>query len=74
MGNLFHALLTHPEAWEQCVQEPATQAGAIQELLRWNPPVAAQPRFTHPENPVELAGVEIPANSPVLFGRRCRQP
>jgi cytochrome P450 len=68
MSNLFHALLTHPEAWEQCVAEPAAQAGAIQELLRWNPPVAAQPRFTHPDHPVRLAGVEIPANSPVLFG------
>ena len=68
MSNLFHALLTHPGSWEQCVAEPAAQAGAIQELLRWNPPVAAQPRFTHPDNPVRLAGVEMPPNSPVLFG------
>lgn len=68
MSNLFQALLTHPEAWEQCVAEPSAQAGAIQELLRWNPPVAAQPRFTHPDHPVQLAGVEMPANNPVLFG------
>lgn len=68
MGNLFHALLTHPESWEHCVSRPDKQANAIQELLRWNPPVAAQPRFTRPDSPVELAGVSIPPNTPVLFG------
>lgn len=68
MSNLFHALLSHPQAWEQCVAEPAVQEQAIQELLRWNPPVAAQPRFARPDADVSLAGVEIPANSAVLFG------
>jgi cytochrome P450 len=68
MSNLFHALLTHPQAWEQCVAEPDTQENAVQELLRWNPPVAAQPRFTRPDAMVELAGIEIPPNSAVLFG------
>ncbi|NND67565.1 MAG: cytochrome P450 [Halioglobus sp.] len=68
MGNLFHALLTHPEAWRQCVEEPASQEGAIQELLRWNPPVAAQPRFTRPDREVQVSGVTIPPNSAVLFG------
>ena len=68
MGNLFHALLTHPQAWEQCVEEPDMQEQAIQELLRWNPPVAAQPRFARPDANTELAGVEIPANSAILFG------
>jgi cytochrome P450 len=68
MSNLFHALLTHPEAWEQCVAEPQVQPQAIQELLRFNPPVAAQPRFTRPNAPVFLGGMEIPANTAVLFG------
>jgi len=68
MSNLFHALLTHPDAWERCVAEPHIQPQAIQELLRWNPPVAAQPRFTRPNAPVAFAGVEIPANTAVLFG------
>jgi len=68
MSNLFHALLTHPDAWDQCVAEPQIQPQAIQELLRWNPPVAAQPRFTRPNAPVVLAGVEMPANTAVLFG------
>jgi cytochrome P450 len=68
MSNLFHALLTHPPAWEQCVAEPDVQPAAVQELLRWNPPVAAQPRFSRPDAAVEMAGVQIPANSAVLFG------
>jgi len=68
MSNLFHALLTHPDVWEQCVAEPVIQPQAVQELLRWNPPVAAQPRFSRPDAAVVLAGVEIPANSAVLFG------
>ncbi|MEM8497468.1 MAG: cytochrome P450 [Pseudomonadota bacterium] len=68
MSNLFHALLTHPRAWEQCVDQPAAQQGALQELLRWNPPVAAQPRFSRSDQAVVLAGVEIPANTSVLFG------
>ncbi|MEZ5568801.1 MAG: cytochrome P450 [Halioglobus sp.] len=68
MSNLFHALLSHPDAWRQCVEEPSSQAGAVQELLRFNPPVAAQPRFSTPERDLEIGGVTIPANSPVLFG------
>ncbi len=68
LSNLFHALLTHPDAWEQCVAEPPCQSQAAQELLRWNPPVAAKPRFARPDVPVTLAGVEIPANSAMLLG------
>jgi cytochrome P450 len=68
MSNLFHVLLTHPQAWRQCVEQPDSQAGAVQELLRYNPPVAAQPRYTRPDRDVEVAGLSIPANSPVLFG------
>lgn len=68
MSNLFYALLTHPQAWQQCVEEPESQEGAIQELLRFNPPVAAQPRFSNPTSDIEVAGITIPANSPVLFG------
>ncbi len=68
MGNLFHALLSEPDNWQACVAEPALQEGALQELLRYNPPVAAQPRFSNPQQAIELAGVEIPPNSAVLFG------
>jgi len=68
MSNLFYQLLTHEDAWQQCVDHPPSQAGAIAELLRFNPPVAAQPRFSRPDVDSCVAGVEIPANSAVLFG------
>ena len=68
LGNLLHALLTHREAWEAVVADPERCDDAVEELLRWNPPVAAQPRFARPDRDVELAGVPIPAGSSVLFG------
>ena len=68
LGNLVHALLTHKGAWEAVTQEPERCEDAVQELLRWNPPVAAQPRFARPDRDIELTGVPIPANSAVLFG------
>jgi len=68
LGNLIHALLSQPEAWEACVAEPARHEDAVQELLRWNPPVAAQPRFSRPDRAVEFEGVELPAGSAALFG------
>ncbi|MDH3686722.1 MAG: cytochrome P450 [Myxococcales bacterium] len=68
LGNLLHALGTHPAAWEAVAAEPERAEDAVQELLRWNPPVAAQPRFVRPDADAELAGTRIPANSAVLFG------
>lgn len=68
LGNLIHALGTHREAWRACIEEPARQADAVQELLRWCPPVAAQPRFSAPDREVEFEGCRLPPNSAVLFG------
>jgi len=68
LGNGLHALLTHREAWETVTRDPDRCEDAVQELLRWNPPVAAQPRFARPDRDIECAGVPIPANSSVLFG------
>jgi cytochrome P450 len=68
LGNLVHALLGHRAAWHACVEEPARCDDAVQELLRWNPPVAAQPRFSRPDREVVFGGQRLPPNSPVLFG------
>jgi cytochrome P450 len=68
LGNLIHALLSHREAWAACVEEPDHHEHAVQELLRWNPPVAAQPRFSRPDRDVEFEGLRLPANSALLFG------
>jgi len=68
MSNLFHALLSEPPLWRRCVEDPASQPLALQELLRFNPPVAAQPRYTPPDREVTVCGVTLPPNSAVLFG------
>ncbi len=60
--------MTHPDAWRACVEAPESQAGAVQELLRWNPPVAAQPRFSRPDRATRFEGTLLPPSSSVLFG------
>lgn len=68
LGNLIHALLSHEEAWQACTLEPERCDDAVQELLRWNPPVAAQPRFARSDADICFAGVDMPRNASVLFG------
>jgi cytochrome P450 len=71
LGNLVHALLSHrdrAEIWRGCAEVPARCDDAVQELLRWNPPVAAQPRFSRPDAEIEFFGRDMGPNSSVLFG------
>jgi cytochrome P450 len=39
IGNTMLALLRHPEAWERVVADPSLVEAAIEETLRWDPPV-----------------------------------
>jgi cytochrome P450 len=66
LGNLLFALLSEPERWKRVVEEPDERHAAVEELLRWENPVAVVPRVAAAE-PVEFAGAEIPAQAPVLF-------
>jgi cytochrome P450 len=71
LGNLVHALLSHrdrAEIWRSCTESPARCDDAVQELLRWNPPVAAQPRFSRPDTEIEFFGRNMGPTSSVLFG------
>ena len=68
LGNLIHTLGTHPDAWQACVDEPARVPDAVHELLRWCPPVAAQPRFSRPDVEIEFEGLKLPPTSSLLFG------
>jgi cytochrome P450 len=68
LGNLVHALLTHPEAWHACREDRNQCPKAVEELLRFNPPVAAQPRFARADATVEFHGCEITASHAMLFG------
>ena len=50
-------LLQHPEALAQVRADRSLLAGAVDEAIRWMPPVAFMERWTR--EPVTLAGVEI---------------
>ncbi|MEX2256174.1 MAG: cytochrome P450 [Acidimicrobiia bacterium] len=66
MGNLLSALLHRPELLDRVRSEPELRAGAVHEILRWEPPVASLPRLA-PQDAV-VAGQEIPAGTMLLFG------
>ncbi len=67
-GNLLHALLTRPETLERVRDVPADRAKAIEEALRWDPPVTVQPRV-NPKT-IEWRGHTVDAGS-LLFGVSC---
>lgn len=50
-------LLQHPDAMSQVRADRSLLAGAVDEAIRWMPPVAFMERWT--KEPVTLAGVEI---------------
>src|SRR5262245_56837852 len=66
LGTLLYALLAAPELWKRVVEAPDERAWAVEELLRWENPVAVVPRVAAPA-PVDFAGERIAANAPVLF-------
>jgi cytochrome P450 len=49
------------------VENPSLRPAAVDEVLRWESPVAIVPRVAS-ASPVEYAGVKIPADATVLFG------
>ncbi|GAA3725426.1 cytochrome P450 [Streptomyces tremellae] len=75
IGNALLALLLHPAAGERLLAEPDAVPGALDELLRFDPPVATA-TFRHSTGPLTLAGAEIPAGVPVLvaLGAANRDP
>ena len=66
LGNLLYALLSHEGAWQRLREDPGRVADAVEEVLRWETSIAVLPRISC-NRPVEFYGVEIPANSWVLF-------
>src|SRR6266487_356291 len=62
--NAIVCLTDHRESMEQLIQEPALMPTAIEEILRFLPPVWFL--FRQTKTDVELAGQHIPANQVVL--------
>jgi len=67
LGNLVYALLSHEGSWQWLREHPERVADAVDELLRWETSIASVPRLSCSRT-VEFRGVELPANSWVLFG------
>lgn len=67
LGSLLVALLGEGDGWARVAATPADRPAAIEELLRWETPVAILPRLSAPE-PTSLAGTDIPPSTMVLLG------
>jgi len=65
VGNTVLALLDHPDQWRAVVDDPSLAAAAVEETLRWDPPVQRTLRVPYAD--VELAGVQVPAGTIVLL-------
>jgi cytochrome P450 len=65
-GSLLFALLTVPDLRERVCSETGALDAAVEELLRWETPVAILPRTSLSGG--TLAGVDIPPSSQILFG------
>jgi cytochrome P450 len=66
LGNTLYALLTHPDAIEALRDDGHLVHAAVDEMLRWEPPLALLPRLA--PHDVEVAGAFVPAGTMVLFG------
>jgi cytochrome P450 len=65
IGNTVLALLDRPDQWRAVVEDPALAAAAVEETLRWDPPV--QRTIRAPSDDLELAGVAVPKGSMVVL-------
>ncbi|MFI0904370.1 cytochrome P450 [Streptomyces sioyaensis] len=64
--NGMLTLLRHPEALERLRSEPALMPRAVEELLRFEPPVQMLPQRT-PLADIEVAGITVPRSSPLIL-------
>ena len=75
IGNAVNALLDHPDQWDALRADPETMAAkAIEETLRYDPPVQRTGRFAL--EPLELAGHTVHKDQYVvtLLGAANRDP
>jgi cytochrome P450 len=74
IGNVVHALRTHPGELERLRSDPGRAAAVVEETLRWESPV--QYVFRRATRPFTRHGVEVPEDSTVtlLLGAANRDP
>ena len=72
LGTMMTAILSTPGALDELRARPEMRTWAVEETLRWGPPVALQPRITVKD--VEVRGVVIPAGSMTMLAIARGQP
>ena len=65
IGNAVRALLCHPDQLERVRRDRSLIPNVIEETLRYDAPV--QFLFRRAREPVEIAGVSLPENAPLLL-------
>ncbi len=65
IGSALYALLTHPAQLEELRGDPSLLQSTIDEVLRWESPIAITNREVLA--PTQVAGVEIPAGAGIVL-------
>jgi cytochrome P450 len=75
LGNGIRALMQHRDQWERLVNGTVPAAAALEELIRFDPPLQLFERWVL-EDGVEVAGTSIPRGAKIalLFGAANRDP
>jgi cytochrome P450 len=75
LGNGLLALMRHPAEWARVRDGLVSPAAAVEEMLRWDPPLQLFERWVLTDG-VEIAGVPIPRGAKIamLFGAANRDP
>lgn len=64
IGNMFHALIHHPDQFEQVRLDRSLLSSTVEEVLRWQPSVGVVLRTA--TETVEMGGIEIPRGADVV--------
>jgi cytochrome P450 len=74
IGNSIAALAAHPEQWKLLRQDPSLVPQAVEEVLRWDPPVQLSARVARQE--VNVGGVTLAEGdiAMLLLGAANRDP
>ncbi len=65
IGNATRALLAHPEQWERVREDPSLASAAVEETLRWDPPVQETARISFDDT--EIGGMSVRRNQAVIL-------
>ena len=66
IGSLMLSVLNDPALEQRLLEDPEQRIWAVEESLRLNGTIGLQPRYT--EKAVTISGVDVPADSVLLYG------